>query len=632
MPEISSTRVKNTGYGELEYADPTFVDAANATIAPSTASGGLTSINSINGTNIGTGYGIFAGVNGSPDVVLEFKSIRAGAGIQISDNGVELTITALAGGGTSGNAISDAFHLNLGDMLPFLGAIPFTANTSVSNAVEQINQLLGLLVPHAAPNFPNGVLSIINTAGYTPLLASGVIDHASSSLIQGSAVNRVVAGVSTNVFTDVGPGETGNVQLLMNGGLDANVQLDGLNDNGTYDGLVIANQRDFPANAPGFHKSIDVSVNNASSPTGVNKIKLNHTAAGSTNEVFFVHDDLVATPVISLGSVSQSSAGALAYSSSVPHYNSSATLMVGASFTNISGKTYYGGADPFTIVGTNSITSAQIYSYQNIGVATPIDRDITAPTAITPVLVNIDGTMHGSGVIQGIAKNVNGPSATTNLSSTVVLVKRGLAATTKVDEMSVPVIGLGTVPNSSNAVRVTMASSSPEPSVSPTTWDPQAALQIYDAAVVAGLLSNNQTNYSTGYLPAGPNLSINRNNPQFITFSFNRSSVSTFKINVTGTYSGVWIKLPGVSDSSLISPHAINGWWNAYVSYNGAGVPGNPSDLTQGCAVGSVMAGSSGSYTITFGPQTSTNSSGNTILVRIRLNAGQSISALSFSN
>jgi hypothetical protein len=169
------------------------------------------------------------------------------------------------------------------------------------------------------------------------------------------------------------------------------------------------------------------------------------------------------------------------------------------------------------------------------------------------------------------------------------------------------------------------------PTGSTTAWVPSSALQTYDAAVVAGVLSNNQTNYSMGYLPVGPDLSVNRNTAQYVNFAFNRSAVSTFGINITGTYAGVWIKLSGVSDNGTISPHATNGWWDATKSYNGAGVPGNASDPTAGCAVGAVMAGTSGSYTITFGPQTSTNANGNTILVRIRLNAGQSITALSFN-
>ena len=135
-----------------------------------------------------------------------------------------------------------------------------------------------------------------------------------------------------------------------------------------------------------------------------------------------------------------------------------------------------------------------------------------------------------------------------------------------------------------------------------------------------------------GYLPSGPNYSTGRSSAQYVTFSFNRNAVSNFKINVIGTYTGCWIKLLGVSDNSNISPHAVNGWWNAGLAYNGAGVPGNISDLTNGCAVGSVMSGTSGTYDVTFGPQTSSNATNNTILVRFRLNSLQSISSLSFSN
>jgi hypothetical protein len=44
------------------------------------------------------------------------------------------------------------------------------------------------------------------------------------------------------------------------------------------------------------------------------------------------------------------------------------------------------------------------------------------------------------------------------------------------------------------------------------------------------------------------------------------------------------------------------------------------------------MGGASGTYVATFGTQTSTNATGNTILVRFKLAAGQSVSALSFTN
>jgi hypothetical protein len=105
-----------------------------------------------------------------------------------------------------------------------------------------------------------------------------------------------------------------------------------------------------------------------------------------------------------------------------------------------------------------------------------------------------------------------------------------------------------------------------------------------------------------------------------------------FKINITGTYIGCWIKLPGVTDDAAIAPNALNGWLDASLSYDGSGVPGEAGDTAAGCAVGTVMGGGSGSFTITFGTQTSSNATGNEILVRLKLNANQSVTALTFSN
>jgi hypothetical protein len=634
MPSVSSASVKNTGYGQITYTNQS--NGVTTGTPAGTTTSSETIVNTVNGENIGTGYGLFAGTNGTSSIMLDFKTIIAGSGISISDNGFALTLSSTGGGGGGGGSSvggpSDGFSLNLGNTTLFPGAAPLTANTSVSNAIESLNSILALLVPSAPPNFPNGTLSIINTSGNTPLLASGVPDHASSSLVAGQAVTRVTTGPSTNTFSNVGPGNTGTLQLLVNGGIVGSHIMTGTGDNGNYNGLVISGEASYPVNQPGFYTSFNVAATNASSPNGINNININHTAAGSTNTIFYVLDSLVSTPVISNGSVSLSANGTLAYSSSVPHFGTGGSLIVNASYNNIAGQTYYGGGTPFIVTGTNNIFASQAFSYQNIGISTPIPQNTISTTALSPLVVNVNGQTHGSGNVQGLATNVNGSSATTTLSSNIILVKNGIVPTGKVDELNVPVIGLGTLPNANNAIRVSGIGNGDTPNGAISSFDPTAALQSYDAAVVAGVLSNNQTNYSVNYIPPGPNLSLGRNVPQYIDFSFNKSSVSVFNINVTGTYAGCWVKLTGVSDNSTISPNAVNGWWNAFVSYIGAGVPGNPSDLSAGCASGNVMNGSSGSFTITFGPQTSTNAIGNTILVRIRLNAGQSITALSFSN
>ena len=62
-----------------------------------------------------------------------------------------------------------------------------------------------------------------------------------------------------------------------------------------------------------------------------------------------------------------------------------------------------------------------------------------------------------------------------------------------------------------------------------------------------------------------------------------------------------------------------------------AGASGNPGGTGNGagCANGSVASGSSGSVSITLGTQSTTNATNNVVLIRIKLAASDSISAIS---
>ena len=127
-------------------------------------------------------------------------------------------------------------------------------------------------------------------------------------------------------------------------------------------------------------------------------------------------------------------------------------------------------------------------------------------------------------------------------------------------------------------------------------------------------------------MPAGPNLS-GRFDTQYITFMFRRSAVSNMSINVTGKYSGCWIKLPGLTNM----PNAPNGWWDAFKTYE-FGIPGGPG-VSNGCASGMAMTGVTGSYRFTFGATSSSFSSNNCIFVRFKLNSSTNdmITHLTFS-
>lgn len=534
-----------------------------------------------------------------------------------------------------GGGAQDGFELPLGDIVAHgdgswtPGAVPLDDETPVSEAVDRLNEVLGKLVPAQPPMFPNGVLAVANTAGNTPRLATGVTDHAGSTLKPGDSVTRITAGgVNSNVFQDVGPGDAGDLTASLNGVVVATKTLTGEGDNGAVDGLAVADQKDYPAATPGFWKSIDVSLSGLAAPIGVNKVRVAHSGAGQTNEVVFVRDAGTGVPTITAGAIAQTAAGTLAYSSGVPHYGDGATLSVDLTLANlVPGETYYGGSDPVTISGTNGIISADVLSYAALGLTTPMARGDVSAYPITTVSVAIDGAnVHNVGILQATARNVNGASAATTIQAKNILVKRGSAGS-RINEMSVPVTGLGSAPNGNAAVRKSLPGG-PTPAGVAATWDSTPTPAVHEALVVAGVLKHDQTDYSS-YLPAGPDMSTGRAAEQYVTFSFNRSALSAFKIAVTGTYADCRIKLPGASDNE---PNAPNGWWNAFKPYDGAGVPGEAGDTDAGCALGAVMTGATGTFQITFGTQSSTNATGNEILVRFRLNAGQAITALSFTN
>jgi hypothetical protein len=141
------------------------------------------------------------------------------------------------------------------------------------------------------------------------------------------------------------------------------------------------------------------------------------------------------------------------------------------------------------------------------------------------------------------------------------------------------------------------------------------------------------TNYTTGYLPVGPDYS-SKDATQYVTFKFSKAGLSNFKVAVTGTYTELLIGLPGISDNASLSPNAKGGaWWTAKALYNGSGVPGRAGDTTAGCANGSVAAGT-GTQTVNIdlGSANTTNSTGNVVLVRFKLAAGQSITSLAINS
>jgi hypothetical protein len=157
-----------------------------------------------------------------------------------------------------------------------------------------------------------------------------------------------------------------------------------------------------------------------------------------------------------------------------------------------------------------------------------------------------------------------------------------------------------------------------------------------DATNVAEVFKWDNTNYSSGYIPVGPNLST-RSGAQYFTFRFVGTSVSKFNIVLntnggTAGIAGLWVAAPGTSIDTTAAP--TNGWINGAVTYAGSGVPGTGTggNGSAGCAVGgniplnTTISGTG--YTMTFGTVNTSSSSNHYIYVRVKLTSGQQLSNL----
>tara|TARA_B100000424_G_C22795724_1_gene427112 strand:- start:98 stop:712 length:615 start_codon:yes stop_codon:yes gene_type:complete len=199
------------------------------------------------------------------------------------------------------------------------------------------------------------------------------------------------------------------------------------------------------------------------------------------------------------------------------------------------------------------------------------------------------------------------------------------ATTNQVDEDNINISGtLGS--GSGNAIRVDAGAGTDTPTPVTTTFNSSGTPAVYEAIVRGGTLRHDQTNYSTGYLPVGPNYSSGRSGTQYFQMLITRNAVSQFNIVVSGSYAGCQVCLPENSTWTT-GLNNTNGWADMFTAYGGSGVPRNASP---GCAFAGNMTGSSGTFTCVFGTESSSNGNGK-ILIRFKLTSGQSITNIQFT-
>ena len=539
-----------------------------------------------------------------------------------------------------------------------------------------------------APSAPDGLssktLPAVSSTGTSPKLASGFTDNIGGAAIAaGDTVNRVTSGTAEAgpITTFAYNADSGTLTANVNGSGDGNRVLTSGSDTGTYTSLVITSESDynllnsggssttFAASIyyPGLYSGFKAKVSKAVSglSVGANSFQLSHSTTGSTNTVEFVKDDLTATPTVNVGSatVTENVAGTYRYISGIPYYNSGSPslTLAGVTIDDLVGQCYTNQSNIVEVDdGTNQEGTASDaisntdYTYANIdGASTMLSGGIptvnvgtSSAYAIGSLTIPItSSSVRTVSRVKVRARNVNGissyssdiatniavhKSAQSGISEIAIAVSDSLGAGFDDDGVRIFDFNAATTDNPSFNGATNFYTNSPytessDPGVSGTK----------EATIRLGVLKYDVTDYSSGFLPAGPDRSGDTGT-QYFTFAFRRTTMSNFDINITSSgIAGLWIAAPG---TAIDSASGLNGWLDASTTYGGSGVPGsdtgNGGNGSDGCAFtsGDRIATStslSGGYTMTLGSENGTNATGNVVLVRIALTSGQSVTALS---
>ena len=535
-------------------------------------------------------------------------------------------------------------------------------------------------VPSAPSNLSAFSITLSDSAqGTNPKLTAGFTDNSDSNPLSAGAslstttARRYTSGtIDTSTVNNAYNGVDGTLTAIINGADSGNKTFStSTGENGTFTSLVVSGQLDahdsissstYPT---GFYQTFDAKITQAlaSYTVGVNDQRLEHSSTGNTNYVAVVYDDVTSVPSIVVnGTLSEGTGGTKRYISGIPYYNSgSPTLTLsGVEISNLTGQAY---TDQSNIVevdngtnqeGTSSAgTTNTDYSYSDIDGASSmltggipnVDTGVASAYAIGDLSVPItSSSVRTIDRVKIRARNCNG---TSSYSENTTNVQVHSAAQSGISEIAIAVsdsLGAGF---DDDGVRIFdfNAATTDNPSYNGATNfytnDPYTEASdpgvegTKEATIRLGVLKYDVTDYSSGYLPVGPDRSSDTGT-QYFTFAFRRTTMANFDINITSSgIAGLWIAAPG---TAIDSASSLNGWLDASTTYGGSGVPGantgSGGNGSNGCAFtsGDRIASStslSGGYTMTLGSENGTNATGNVVLVRIALTSGQSVTALS---
>jgi len=581
-----------------------------------------------------------------------------------------------SGAGTPGNGNITNTYPSTGNYTVELDVYGTPGTIAQSDSEVKSNYIQINANPAQPGALSTKTLSLADSSqGTSPLLAASATDNSSGNIpAAGSSITRYTTAdpINTNNVTNANTAISGTLAAIFNNADVGNVTFSSGGDaTGTYTDLVVVADGDahdeisastYPS---GFAKVFDARWQRSLSgiSVGYSDVSLSHTSAGQTNTVGFVKDDMTDVPTVVQGNavIVEQTAGTYRYISGVPYYNtgSPAIQIQGLEVSNLTGQTYRNTSQPIQFTtgtlaeGTSgSIISSQTKTYGDID-GTPsfvtagivnADVGVASPQQMGNITLSVNGSARAVGYVDSQMFNVNGSSSVVNITDKYIQIYS--ASLTGFDEQNIPVAdALGSVYDD-DGLRITgLGSAADNPAFNSATnyytsnaWSGAETIAGTQEAVVRwGTLDHFTTDFSSGYLPAGPDLNTGRSGTQYFTFAFRRATMANFDISLNSStgITGLWIAAPG---TAIDNASTQNGWVDGTVQYAGSGVPGddtgNGGNGSLGCALTGadvIPTGTSinAAYTMTLGSENSSNSTGNNVLVRIALASGETLTSVS---
>lgn len=585
-------------------------------------------------------------------------------------------------GGTQGDRLAHTYSSGTGTGTHTVTLSINTHSTANPSSVPDSNTTT-IKVFDTAIATPEGLSSktisfTSSSVGTAPRLASGFIDNSvEGSFSVGSQYTRYTTGGTIATTGEANSQVTynasaGTLAAIIDNTEENTIAFTAGDDTGSNGSLVIVDELDFynynnsgssvsasnRIHAPGLYSGFRARISKSGHTTGTHSYKLTHSATGNTNVIGFVKDNLTSKPTIKFNaaSVTQNTAGTLAYVSGIPYYTNDAVLnVVNARVTNVAGQFYRNISSPFNIYSgttsegdSGSVFSSQTKGHSILPSATlnsgyPIaNSGMSANVNIDTFQINVNGGGRRVGDFKMRMSNVNGTGSNVSFSNVSIQTYNGTS--TGVNENAISVADSLGAGFDTDGVRLSnFSSTNATPTFNNSTdyfasnaWTGAVTIAGTDEAVVRyGNLTHYTTDLSSGFLPAGPDLATSRSGTQYFRFAFKRTTMANMTVRLTGKVSSLHIAAPG---TNIDSTSDSNGWLDSSDTYAGSGTPGantaaggNGSD---GCAFTSgdrIIDGTTynnSTFSLTLGDQNATDAFNNQILVSVGLESSDYISSI----